>query len=260
MQSMRSTKKRAGTWEIVLDCDKQTTVALSKMGSGVKTVLLVLLAIHVISEVAYKRSKQHCIFCFEELENNLHPAIQKRLFRFLRDVVRNEHCVMLITTHSHVVIDLFSNDEDAQLIHVSHDEKDIRLSKVEAVTARGHQTKVFDDLGVRASDLLQSNCVIWVEGPSDRVYFSKWISLYDPTLQEHDHFEFAFSGGTLLSHYKYVDESNTGNDESNTCIEALRLNRNAIVLMDSDKKGLEHSLKPRVDRIVKELNHTVLRG
>ena len=75
-------------------------------------------------------------FCFEELENNLHPAIQKRLFRFLRDVVRNEHCVMLITTHSHVVIDLFSNDEDAQLIHVSHDEKDIRLSKVEAVTAR----------------------------------------------------------------------------------------------------------------------------
>lgn len=34
-------------------------------------------------------------------------------------------------------------------------------------------------IGVKASDLLQSNCVIWVEGPSDRIYIKKWIELFD---------------------------------------------------------------------------------
>lgn len=39
-----------------------------------------------------------------------------------------------------------------------------------------------DDLGVKASDLLQANGIIWVEGPSDRAYIHLKIrvaKLYD---------------------------------------------------------------------------------
>ena len=31
-----------------------------------------------------------------------------------------------------------------------------------------------DDLGIKASDILQSNGIIWVEGPSDRIYINKF--------------------------------------------------------------------------------------
>ena len=32
---------------------------------------------------------------------------------------------------------------------------------------------VLDDLGAKASDIFQSNGIIWVEGPSDRIYIKK---------------------------------------------------------------------------------------
>ena len=34
-------------------------------------------------------------------------------------------------------------------------------------------SEVLSNLGIRASELLQSNGVIWVEGPSDRVYIKR---------------------------------------------------------------------------------------
>jgi len=70
-------------WEIFLDDKRGTSVPISRMGSGVKTILLVLLALLVYPVVFYKMSLDKVIFLFEELENNLHPAVQKRLFRYL---------------------------------------------------------------------------------------------------------------------------------------------------------------------------------
>ena len=34
---------------------------------------------------------------------------------------------------------------------------------------------ILDDLEARASDLLQANGIVWVEGPSDRIYFKNRI-------------------------------------------------------------------------------------
>ena len=164
--------------------------------------------------------------------------------------MKEHKCILFLTTHSHVVIDLFSGDKDAQVIHVTHDETIKGLSRVDAISSHGHHSKVFDDLGVRASDLLQANCVIWVEGPSDRVYFNRWIELFDPELKEHDDYEFAFTGGTLLDHYAY------SNVDENERIEALRINRNAIVLMDRDRTGPDDKLKAWVDRVTEELTNT----
>jgi hypothetical protein len=187
------------------------------------------------------------IFCFEELENNLHPAMQKRFFGYLRNVALEKKCTLFITTHSHIVIDLFSREPEAQLIHVKNDGQSGRLARADRVTSRTHHGSVFNDLGVRASDLLQSNCILWVEGPSDRIYVNKWIELFDPELKEHDHFEFAFTSGTLLSHIAYDDPK--GGDR----IEALRINRNAIILMDRDAAATPSGLKPRVERVSSEM-------
>jgi len=146
------------------------------------------------------------------------------------------------------VIDIFSKESDAQIVHVTHDSAESGLSIVQPINTHAHHSKVFDELGARASDLLQSNCVIWVEGPSDRIYFNKWLELFDPDLNEHADYEFAFTGGAVLSHFSY-DESS-----EKDMIEALKINRNAIVLMDKDKAVTLSGLKPHVERVSNEIS------
>ena len=130
---------------------------------------------------------------------------------------------------------------------MTHDGKSAKVQPV--TTYFGHRS-IFDDLEVRASDLLQSNCVVWVEGPSDRVYFNKWVDLWSGgELKEHVDYEVCFSGGTLLAHYTFSEP--VSDDER---IEALKINRNAIVLIDSDKKDCgDEALKARVDRVAREV-------
>ena len=69
-------------WEIYLREDKKGLIPLSKSGSGLKTILLVLLNLLVVpkAKIEENRNKSDFVFAFEELENNLHPALLRRLF------------------------------------------------------------------------------------------------------------------------------------------------------------------------------------
>lgn len=102
-------------WEIYLGDDKKDIIALSKMGSGIKTILLVLINLYLIPSLL-KKEVNNFYYGFEELENNLHPALQRKLFDYLRVFALKYHTTFFITTHSNVVIDLFQNDSEAQLL------------------------------------------------------------------------------------------------------------------------------------------------
>jgi putative ATP-dependent endonuclease of the OLD family len=232
--------------EIFLEDRNGIPIPLSKMGSGAKTVLLVLLCIHVVPRYILNKPLEKIFFCFEEIENNLHPAIQRRLFSYLNDIIQTNSGHLFLTTHSHVPINMFCNDENFQLLHVTQQAGDPSLSRVDSAATYIHHGRIFDDLEVRASDLLQSNCIIWVEGPSDRIYFNRWIELVDKSLKEHVDFEYAFTAGTLLSHFTFDDP------DDSELIEALRINRNAIILMDRDFPRDSEKYKARVERVRKE--------
>lgn len=68
-------------WEIYL-IENERRFPLSRMGSGLKTIILVLLNLLIIPQFE-KGDKDKIIYAFEELENNLHPALQRRLFDYL---------------------------------------------------------------------------------------------------------------------------------------------------------------------------------
>lgn len=231
--------KENNNWEIYLREESKGLIALSNSGSGLKTVLLVLINLILVPEVENLKLEDY-IFCFEELENNLHPGLQRRLFTYLRRRAVSDQCTIVTTTHSNIVIDLFSKDDEAQIIHVKHDGDSAKAKKVQTYI---ENNGVLDDLDVRASDLLQSNCIVWLEGPSDRTYFNTWIHLAsNGELKEGAHYQCVFYGGRLLAHLSSVFDS----DEDE--INILRVNRNAILLMDSDMK------KPRA-----RLNKTKMR-
>lgn len=243
------TRRDDGTeeWEIYLVEERKGPIALSQSGSGLKTVLLVLAFVHLLPNTPNRpKGLESWVFGFEELENNLHPALQRRLFSFLRKKAVEDKCTLFITTHSPVVVDLFADDEEAQVVHVTHDGE---VAKATPVLSYASRRSVLDDLDLRASDLLQANCVVWVEGPTDRLYFNRWMELWsDGRLTEGRDYQCVFYGGRLLNHLCSLPPG-----ESDGSIEILRVNRNAIILIDSDKGYLRDSINATKKRMVTEV-------
>jgi len=95
-------------------------IPLSKSGSGLKTVFLVLLNLLVVPKIEQKE-KSLFTFAFEELENNLHPALLRRLFQYLEDYAIKEKATIFLTTHSSIALDFFGVSDNAQIIRVLHD-------------------------------------------------------------------------------------------------------------------------------------------
>ena len=233
-------------WEVYLGEDTKGLIPLSKSGSGLKTVFLVLLNLLVVPKIEDK-NKSQITFAFEELENNLHPALLRRLFQYLEDYAANEKAKIFLTTHSSIALDLFGVSDHAQIIHVSHDGESARTT---TVPAHSDLIKIVSELGAKPSDLLQANGLIWVEGPSDRIYLNRWIELYsDGRLREGRDYQCVFYGGALLAQVQFASPE----DEAAKLANLFQINHNLIVVCDGDRTAKGDNLKPRVERIREEV-------
>lgn len=233
-------------WEIYLGEDKKGLVPLSNSGSGLKTVLLVLLNLIVVP-ITESQSPSQYAFAFEELENNLHPAILRRLLKYVEAYALGEDSPIFLTTHSSVALDYFSQSANAQIIHVKHDGESASAT---TVSAQFDHMAVIKELGSRPSDLLQANGVVWVEGPSDRIYLNRWIQLYtEGRLEEGHDYQCAFYGGALLGRTQFTSWDQANPDLANL----FMVNSNIVVVCDGDRSSPRDSYKPRVKRIREEV-------
>ncbi len=236
--------KDKGSWEIYLEEETKGQISLSSSGSGLKTVIIVLANLILIPKVQEKPLSDY-IFGFEEIENNIHPSLLRRLSEFIYQHSQTHNFSYFMTTHSNVLIDQFSRREDAQIIHVTQSDG---VSTTRAVKTYIDNNGVLDDLDVRASDILQANGIIWVEGPSDRIYLNRWIEIAtDGQLKEGTHYQIMFYGGRLLSHLSASNEK-----EFKKSISILNINRKAAILIDSDKNSKQKPINQTKKRIQEE--------
>ena len=236
-------------WEVFLGEPNKGLVPLSRSGSGLKTVILVLLHLLVLPQLESTERSQF-VFAFEELENNLHPALLRRLFGFLADYVEREQCLLFLTTHSSVALDFFGLRPDTQIVHVNHDSNS---ASTRTVAAHFDRVGLLTELGSRPSDLLQANGVLWLEGPSDRIYLNHFINLYsDGELREGRDYQCAYYGGSILANSTFKSPE----DADETFANLLRLNHNIAVICDGDRtagSGKGSRIKGRVQRVKQEV-------
>ena len=238
-----------GVWELFLKEKKKGYIRLSQSGSSLKSVFIILCMLRLVPLIETIDWKK-VIFATEEPENNLHPSLLRRLLNFLSDQREQKGFILVITTHSPICIDWSARRSDSQIIHVQHDGE---AAKSHTAIEYRETREIMEDLDVRASDILQANGVIWVEGPSDRIYIRRWLELAsDAQLKEGVHYTIMFYGGKLLAH---LDALPPDRSRSSALISLLSINRNAAVVMDSDRHpGTLGGRKPRT-----RLNATKLR-
>ncbi|MGP0629313.1 ATP-dependent nuclease [Nitrospina sp. 32_T5] len=178
------------------------------------------------------------LVCIEEPELHLHPLMEKELLRYLSEQTENQY---FITTHSNNLI----NTPEAAIFHVQLANGQTTVTS--AITDN-QKFSICADLGYKSSDLLQANCIIWTEGPSDRIYLNRWISTLDETLVEGLHYSIMFYGGKLLSHLSADDP------EVEEFISLRKINRNISILIDSDKSGQGTQINKTKKRVRDEFN------
>ncbi|MDB5800612.1 MAG: protein putative AbiEii toxin, Type system [Rhodocyclales bacterium] len=157
----------------------------------------------------------------EEPETHMHPRLQRYLAREMAQLAKDKSLQLFVATHSPVF----------QQSGAWHSDVSVFEAGTENLRRLDSAWKVLDSLGIRGADISQSNGVIWVEGPSDRLYIKHWLSLWCKTRQrteptENVDYSFAFYGGSSLSHFTA--------QEAEGFIDMLKINRNFGIVMDRD--------------------------
>lgn len=202
--------------DLNLEFSSGLSFSLDQLGTGVSQIVMLLSHLWINKEVNLN------VF-LEEPEANLHPEAVVKLISIFEKELNNHR--FFITTHSPSLIDCLNENWAVYRTLKSP-------NGASSITPNDNIIKYYetlDSLGVKASQILQSNTVLWVEGPSDRIYLKKWIDIYsDGELKEGKDYSFLYFGGTNLASFTVLD------DIGENLINIFSTSRKACLIADSD--------------------------
>lgn len=205
---------------------------LENLGTGIHELIIMVSSATILN---------NALVCIDEPEVHLHPTLQKKFIKYLDENTDNQY---IITTHSSTFLD-YSNANifHAELINGS--------TRIRHIKTDHEKYSTCAEIGYKASDLMQANSIIWVEGPSDRILVNYWINRKNPNLIEGIHYSIMFYGGRLLCHTTPKDIIEC--ERVDNFISLRRLNRNVIIIIDSDKDNAGKRINKTKQRIFDEI-------
>lgn len=193
------------------------------------------------------------LFLFvEEPDLFLHPGYQRV---FIDSIISDPDRSLYVfaTTHSSQFLDITISEDDCSIFRCSklpaEDdglEHDPRFS---VVNASAGDYGLLQHIGVRPSSVMFSNCTIWVEGITDRLYFGRYVELLlkkkGLNFTENLHYSFVEYGGGNITHWSFLDDEG---------IDVQRLCAKLILVSDKDEGKDE-----RHDKLAEALGDRFLR-
>lgn len=215
------------------------------LGDGIKQLIVLLYQIYMHKDEEY-------IFFIEEPEINLHPGFQRKLMELLLSDTFSLH-TYFINTHSNHIIDIINDSKDIKIYQFKKKQNITEIIEVEE-----DYVSILNELGIRSSSIFLSNCNIWIEGISDRIYLKKYLEVYFKYLKkenfykENIHYSFVEYGGGNLPHWNF-NSKEIASDQIN--VNYLSHNTFLIVDNDNTSKNImskKHQRKIMLKYILKE--------
>jgi predicted ATP-dependent endonuclease of OLD family len=199
------------------------------LGDGVQNLIILLYPI-------FFHANQSLLCFIEEPEISLHPGMQRL---FIDTIMREEftNVQFFITTHSNHFLDMTLDHGNISIYNFQRQQAG-PATTFSVTNTQNEDIKLLDTLGVRNSSMFISNCTVWVEGVTDRLYLNRYMDLLQQEefldnyetkrLKEDLHFSYIEYGGANLVHYAFDDE------EQWEKIQALKISSKILLVMDDD--------------------------
>ncbi|GGH22559.1 AAA family ATPase [Mucilaginibacter phyllosphaerae] len=204
-----------------------------QLGDGIQA--LIILAYPMFFE---QDRKMH--FFIEEPEQYLHPGFQRVLIETMLSFKNHQY---FITTHSNHLLDI-TLEKDSISVYTfkkSYYGKPIPAFTIENV--ENDDVNILAEIGVRNSSVFLSNCTIWVEGITDRIYIRKYLDVFQKhkklQFKEDVHYSFVEYGGNNITHWSFLENT----DLNHPNIEVERLCGKLFLITDKDGDGLSETGK-----------------
>lgn len=200
--------------------NERYSVSINNKGTGFKRLLMVA----YFEYLATRQISQHQIFAIEEPETYLHPSLQEDLLSSILTISQNSQ--FYITTHSPVfagatrqsnIIVVQKNDAVSNYLNIENEDDLLNL--------------VISELGIRPNyNLINENIrkVVFVEGSGDVKFWECAINKLNGSLPTD--ILFLPSGGSQVDFFV----------NARLC---RKINRNFIVVLDTDKGATDYASK-----------------
>ncbi|PWB16983.1 hypothetical protein DCO44_01350 [Acinetobacter sp. AM] len=198
------------------------------------------------------------IILWDEPENSLHPTRRSKLL----ELMKNDNRQTILATHTTEFSPIFDNYSRIFQCQSTYDEdSDVNKLSITTINTKRDCFQLLEAIGIHPAKILfTANIVIWVEGPTELLFYKHWLEneLKDNFI-EGFHYTFMQYGGALISYLSLDDDNHT-----KSVFDLLCLCRNPIVIVDSDfrnappldsnpKDSLKHSAK-RIYEEIQKLN------
>lgn len=184
------------------------------LGDGIQSIIILTFKL-------FSNKDKDVLFFIEEPELYLHPGLQRKIIEiFLHENFTSYQYFM--TSHSNHLLDLTLDIKNISVykFYKQIDDKSDNFEKeanflVENVS--NDDISVLELLGVNNSSIFLSNCTIWVEGITDRLYIRKYLDIYQKEKLKNGevseiYFEdinysfLEYSGGNI-THWDFIDNT-----------------------------------------------------
>lgn len=211
---------------------KTKDIPIYNLGDGIQSIIILTFPL-------FKNQGKKLLVFIEEPELFLHPGMQRILVETFLDK-RFDGFQYFIATHSNHLLDLTLDLEEEAQISIFTCKKDSTEAKkfiIENVSSSDNSPLKL--LGVRNSSIFLSNCTIWVEGITDRLYLRHYLKLYQEYKNEKDksriykedlHFSFVEYSGGNITHWSFLGD---GSDEKPT-INYEKICNKIFLIADKD--------------------------
>lgn len=204
-----------------------------------------------------RQAKKGSVVFWDEPENSLHSTRRHRLL----DLMLQDQRQYVLATHAPEFAPVGSVSKLGRVFRCESNydsEKDALSIAVRHVSNRREAFQLLEALGVHpARSLFTSNIIIWVEGPSDLLFYRHWLAqrLRDKRLFEGFHYTFMPYGGGLVEYL----EANDDEVYEDVLVDLLSLCKHPVILVDSDIREDGEFEDPHLKRGADKLRRQVLR-